>query len=278
MHPLDGQLWRYVLYLYVDEDGAWPYQYADGGLCAALYGSHRVARDMLFREYLDGVCAWERLCACVAGCRGWRGTRCVCGYLGVLGEIAMAGANRRAWALLRRAEGHARLDFIAEGAVTRARVGVESVLRMVSSPMWSPSLDGDPQHVRVEIEKFGRLMGMSAGFLMAFRAWRHVDVVLKAPTAAVSRRVEGEFQLEVRRTVLSMKYAACEILAAVVQKLVPLGQRRAFEVELWRQYLRLGACDRVPEVVVRRIFGQVFMAHGQTIGLHLRGAALGPRV
>ena len=112
------------------------YRYLDRRVCAALYGTERRARDMLFREYLDRPCAWDQLCAWVSGCRGWRGSTCVCGYLGVRCVDAIAGANRQVWRLLCVVRVQAKLDWIGRRAVTFARRDANCVWEMVASPMW----------------------------------------------------------------------------------------------------------------------------------------------
>ena len=199
----------------------------------------------------------------------------VCGYLCSLGVDAIAGANRRAWELLSRCRVEARLDFMAERAVTVARDGAMCVLQMVDSPMWSPSIDGIREHARAELGNICDLMAEPTGFLMAFKAWQHVEAVLQMPSDQAWPVFEVRFHGEVNRTLLSVKHAVCEIMALEVQKLVPLGQRRLFAEELSRQYGMLEEGDRVAERMERRIFEQVFMAHSRSIGKYVRGAVLG---
>ena len=199
----------------------------------------------------------------------------VCGYLDVRGVDAVAGGNRRTRAVLSRCRVDARLDSVAARALTGARRHANCVLRMVDSPVWSPSIDGMPEHARAELGSIGALMALPMGFWMAFRAWLCVEAVLEMPTEQAWPVSEIEFHREVNRTLLGVKHAVCDIMAVVVQKVVPLGQRMAFAAELSRQYGMLDGVDRVPEHVGRRIIEQVFNAHSRSIARYLPGSGLG---
>ena len=142
--------------------------------------------------------------------------------------------------------------------------------------MWSASIDGISEHARGELGNFGDLMARPVGFVMAFRAWQYVEHLRQMPRESGRwPSSEIDFHYERKHKIMLMRDAVCSIMAVVVQKAVPLGERDAFEAELERQYGKLDAGDRVPEEMARALFQQVFMAHSQSVAQYVRGAGFG---
>ena len=120
-------------------------------------------------------------------------------------------------------------------------------------------------------------MARPAGFVMAFRAWQYAEHMRVMPSHRGGWPFsEIDFHFERKDKIMHMRHAVCSVMAVVVQKAAPLGQRAAFAAELERRYRKLEAGDRVPEEMVGELFQQVFMAHSCSVAQYVRGAGFGP--